>query len=151
MRSLKRLLVLSVELLAEVVFLSCLMGVLVATKVWIVYGIVGMALVLPVILFLHGYYITRVLAGFLPRFQKRWFYPAIAATLFVAHLYYALAQAQSDLTPFARATELPFLAIGAGIVFLCAFVGDGWLERWTHSGNNGPEPGQTKSKRPLPT
>jgi hypothetical protein len=123
--------VLFIELVSEVVLLGCLLGFLVAGKVWLVYGIVGSTLAVPVVLFLHGYYFTRVLGGFLLRFQKRWFYPAIAATLFVSHLYYALSQAQSDLTSFAQAIEVPFLSFGAGIVFVCAYVGDGWLRKWS--------------------
>jgi hypothetical protein len=135
MRALKRVVVLSIELSAEALLLGCLLGVLVAGQIGLVYGVVGSALAVPVVLFLHGYYFTRALAGIALRIQKGWLYPAIAAALFVGHMYFALARAKRDLTPFAQATEVPFLAGGACIVFACAYGGDRLLRMWVRRGS----------------
>ena len=140
MRALKRVVVLSMELIAEALLLGCLLGVLVSSQIGLLYGVVASALAVPVVLFLHGYYVTRALAGIALRIQTRWLYPAIAAALFVAHMHFAVARSKSDLTPFAQAMELPFLAGGACIVGACAFFGDRLLRKWTHPSSNGPSP-----------
>ena len=128
--------VLFAELVGEACLLGCLLGILVSSQTGLVYGVVVSALAVPVVLFLHGYYITRALAGMLLRIHNTWLYPAIAAALFVAHMYFALARSNSDLTPFAQAKELPFLAGGACIVFACAFIGDRLLRKWTRRGDD---------------
>lgn len=140
MRAIKRVGVLSIELISEAVLLGCLLGILVAGQIGLVYGIVGSVLAVPVILFLHAYYLTRSLAGVILRIRTRWVYPTTVTALFVIHMSFALARSKSDLTPFARATELPFLTIGACIVFACAFAGDRLLSKWTHRSANGPNP-----------
>ena len=140
MRALKLIFVLFIELLAEALLLGCLLGVLASSQVSLLYGVIGSVLAVPVVLFLHGYYLTRSLAGVVLRSRRQWLYPAVAAVLFVAHMHFALARSKSDLTPFAQATELPFLAGGACIVFACAFFGDRFLQKWTQTGGHGPEP-----------
>lgn len=139
MRGIKRVVVLSAELIMEAALLGCLLGTLVAGRLGLLYGVVGSALAIPVVLFLHGYYLTRVLAGLVLRLRRRWLYPAIAAALFGGHMYFALAQSQQDLTFFARATEIPFLILGACIVFTSALFGDGLLRKWNAASSNGPE------------
>lgn len=119
-----------VELIAEALLLGCLLGVLVAGQTGLLYGVVGSALAVPLVLFLHGYYLTRTVASIALRLQARWLYPVLTAALFVAHMYFALARSKSDLTPFAHEKELPFLAFGAGIVFACALLGDRLLRKW---------------------
>ena len=101
-------------------------------------GVWASAFAVAVVLFLTGYYVTRAFFGVVWRSQKPLLYPAIAMALFGAHLHFAIARSKSDLTPFARATELPFLAGGACIVFACAFAGN-WL-RWTQAVNKRTEP-----------
>ena len=83
-------------------------------------------MVVGFVLLLHGYYLTKLLFGVVWRSQRRWTYPAIAATLFVIHMRIAFIRFKPHMTPEARASELPFLVGGACIVFACAFVG-GWF------------------------
>jgi hypothetical protein len=138
MRAVKRVAVWLIEVLAEALLLGCLLGALVSTQTGLLYGVIGSAMAVPVVLFLHWYYLTRAFVGMAWRNQIPWLYPAIAAALFVAHMHYALAQSKSDLTPFAQATELPFLAGGACMVFACAFGGSWLLRKWLQSGSKAP-------------
>jgi hypothetical protein len=98
----------------------------------------ALAFAIAVVLFLHGYYVTRAFIGLAWRGHK-WSYPAIATALFVVHMYIAIARSRSDLTPFAQAKEVPFLIGGACIVFVCAFFSDICLRKWTQSGSHGEE------------
>src|SRR4051812_9744707 len=111
MRVAQRTFVWLVEVIAEALLLGCLFGGLVANQVGILYGFVGSMLAVPVVLFLQGYYLTRAL-GLVWRGQRSWLYPVIASGLFVAIVHIAAVRSKQDLTPFARATELPFLAGG---------------------------------------
>lgn len=95
---------------------------------WAVAAIVG------AILFLHGYYLTTGLAGVVWRSHRIWPYPAIAATLFVIHAHIVFFRLKPDLSSSGRATELPFLAGGACIVFACAVAGNWLLRRWMRPG-----------------
>ena len=132
MRAIKRIIVLFFELLAEAFLLGTLLGVLLLPNfIHLITGIWALALAVAVVLFLTGYYVTRAFFGFVWRSQKSWLYPAIATALFGAHLHFAVARSKSDLTPLARATEVPFLVGGACIVFTCAFAGNCFLRRWT--------------------
>jgi hypothetical protein len=149
MRTIKRIFVLLSELAAEVLLLGCLLGVLVSSQTGLLYGVIGSALALPVVLFLHGYYLTRCLAGLGLRSLSPWFYAAIAAALFVAHMHFAIARSKSDLTPFAQSTELPFLAVGACVVFACAFVGDRLLRKWTRPSGDAPSVLATEPSNPA--
>jgi len=136
MSAIKRTMVLLVELAAEALLLGCLLGVLVSNKIGLRYGVVGSVLAVPVVLFLHGYYLTRSFFGVVWRSQTLWAYPATAAALFAAHMYFAFVRLKPDMSPFARAIELPFLAGGAGIVFACAIAGNWLLRRWTQVGGS---------------
>jgi hypothetical protein len=123
---LKRLAVWLLQVLSEALLFGCLLGALVSSQIGLLYGVIGSALAVPVVLFLHGYYLTRALAGLVWRSQKPWLYPAIAATLFVTHIHIAIVRSRSDLTPEARAMELPFLAGGASIVLLARWLAAGF-------------------------
>lgn len=136
MRSLKRVVVGLIEILAEALLLGCLLGVLVSSEIGLLYGVIGSVLAVPVVLFLHWYYLSRVLVGIAWRSRYPWLYPAMAAAAFVAHMHFAVARSKSDLTPFAQAKELPFLVGGACIVFACALGGNWLLRKWTRSGYN---------------
>ncbi len=141
MRTLKRVLVWLVEIVAEAFLLGNLLGVLLFPNfIDLIAGMWALGLSVGVVLFLHGYYLSRAFFGIVWRSRTPWLYPAIAAALFVAHMHFAVARSKSDLTPFAQATELPFLAGGAWIVFACAAIGDRILQKWTTSGGQGPEP-----------
>ncbi len=134
----RRILILLIELVAEALLLGCLLGFFASNQIGFLYGVIGSTLAVPVILFLHGYYLTRCfdrpcLAGVTP-----WLYPAITMALFVGHMHFAIARSRSDLSPFAQATELPFLAGGACIAFACAFVVDRILRRWTRTSSSPP-------------
>lgn len=95
---------------------------------------VGSVLAVPVVLFLNGYYLTRALAGVAWVSRAPWVYPAVAAAFFVLHVHIVVTQSRRDLTPFAQATEIPFLAGGACIVFACAFAGNRLFRRWARGG-----------------
>ncbi len=125
-----------IEVLAEAILLGCLLGALVSSETGLLYGVIGSALAVPVVLFLHWYYLTRALAGIAWRSRNPWLYPAIASVVFVAHMHFAVARSKSDLTLFARATELPFLVGGACIVFVCALGGNWLMRKWANLGGN---------------
>jgi hypothetical protein len=127
------------EVLVEALLLGVLLGILVSSQIGLFNGVIASVLAVPVILFLHWYYITRAFFGVVWRSQTPWLYPAIAAALFVAHMYVALARAKSDLSSFAQAMEPPFLAGGACIVFACAFGGNWLLRKWTRTASSGPD------------
>ncbi len=134
MPPLKRLVVWSLESLAEAFLLGGLMGALLLPNFMsLLSGVWAGAFAVCVVLFLHGYYLTRVLAGVVWRSQRSWVYPAIAAALFVTHMNIAVVRLKPDMTPVARAAELPFLVGGGCIVFACAFAGNWILGRWTRS------------------
>jgi len=141
MRTLKRVLVWVLEVLAEALLLGTLLGVLLFPNiVHLIPGLWALGLAVGVVLFLHGYYLTRALVGVAWRSRRPWLYPAIAASLFVAHMHFAVIRLKPDMTPVARGTEPPFLAGGACIVFACAFAGNWLLRKWTHTSSNGPSP-----------
>lgn len=79
-------------------------------------------------LFLNGYYFTRVLAGMIFRSVGRWLYPALAATLFAIHMYVTFVRMKPGLNALGKALEPPLLVGGACIVFACA-LGGNWLLR----------------------
>jgi uncharacterized membrane-anchored protein len=136
----KRIVVWLMEVLTEAFLLGTLLGALLFPNFTsLISGVWALAFAVGVVLFLHWYYLTRALFGVAWRSQRPWVYPAIAATLFVTHMHIAVVRSKSDLTPFAQATELPFLAGGACIVFACTFVGGWLLRKWTQAGSNGPE------------
>lgn len=134
----KRTITLLTELVAEVLLLSCLLSALLSNTIAFRNAAIGFAIALPVILFLHGYYLTRAFVGVVWRSQTLWAYPALAAPLFVAHMYFAFVRLKPDMSQRAKATELPFLAGGACIVFACAFVGNWLLLRWTQAADGRP-------------
>src|SRR4051812_40677223 len=102
MRTLKRVIVLLVEVLTEALLLGCLMGALVSSQIGVLNGMLGSVLAVPVVLFLNGYYLTRALAGVAWISPKPWLYPVTAAVIFVGHVHYVVARSRSDLTLFAQ-------------------------------------------------
>lgn len=141
MPALKRIIVLIVELTVEAFLLGTFLGALVLPNfIHVIEGVWALAFAVAVVLFLAGYYVTRAFFSVVWRSQKPLLYPAIAMALFVAHLHLAVARSKSDLTLVARATEFPFLAGGACIVFACAFAGNWLLRRWTQASNKRTEP-----------
>ncbi len=137
MWTVKRLVATVLEIAAEVILWGLLMGVLIANGVDpFLYGVLGSILALPVVLFLHGYYFTRILAGVVGRNGRIWFYPAIAAILFLIHMYVVFARLKPDMSSLGKATQAPFLVGGAGIVFACAHCGNWLLRRWTRTKSN---------------
>jgi len=136
-----RIIVLIAELSVEAFLLGILLGALVLPRfIHLIAGIWALALAVAVVLFLHGYYLTRAFFGAVWRSRTPWIYPALAATLFVAHMHFAFARLKPDMSPTGRATELPFLAGGSCIVFACALVGNCLLRRWTQAANKETEP-----------
>jgi hypothetical protein len=134
MRTVKRLVATLLEIATEAIFWGCLLGALIANGVdpaW--YGVLGSILALPVVLFLHGYYVTRVLAGVVLRRGNRWLYPAIVSTLFAAHTYVVFVRLKPDMSALGNAVGPPFIAGGVCVVFACAVVGDWLLRKWIQS------------------
>ena len=130
----KRLVVWLLETLVETsllgVLFGALLGVLSLSNFTTLLPLVSAGVAVGVVLCLHGYYLTKLLFGVVWRSQRRWTYPAIAATLFVIHMGIAFVRLKPDISPVARASELPFLTGGACIVFACAFVGGWFLQGW---------------------
>jgi hypothetical protein len=88
-------------------------------------------LALPVVLFLHWYYLTRALAAICRPFWPR-LYPSIAAAAFLVHALIAFVRLKPDITPEAQAMGIPFIAVGTCIVYVCAFMGNRILRNWSH-------------------
>jgi hypothetical protein len=135
---LKRLAVWSLERLVEVCLLGGLFGCLLLLSSGdkslrgSIAGFWVFGLVLAFVLFVHGYYVTTAFFGVIWRSGKTWVYPTITPALFVFHAHIAFMRGGADLTPEARAIELPFALGGAGIVFFCALAGSRVLNRWTN-------------------
>ena len=130
----KRIAVWVAEVLLEALLFGCWLGVLLSSETGLGYGVVGSVLAVPVVLFINWYYLTRAIAGVAWMSRSPWLYPAIATTLFVVHVHFVVGQSKRDLTPFAHATEVPFLAGGACIVFACAFAGNWLYRKWVRGG-----------------
>jgi hypothetical protein len=124
---------------AEAVLLGGLMGALIANPIDpFFYGVLGSILALPVVLFLHGYYLTRILAGSFVRGRRSWVYPSLAALLFAIHTHVVFVRLGSDMSLLGKANEFPFLVGGAYIVSGCAFAGNWLLVKWAHRNTDGP-------------
>jgi|SRR5271165_1009725 len=141
MSTIKRIIVLIVELSVEAFLLGTLLGTLLLPNfIHLITGVWALAFAVAVVLFVHGYYLTRAFFGVVWRSQTLWAYPALAAALFVAHMHFAFIRLKPDMSPMGRATELPFLAGGACVVFACAFAGNWLLRRWAQTANKRTEP-----------
>lgn len=81
-----------------------------------------------------GYLLTTAIFGILLRSQTPWVYPAIAATLFVAH-----EQLLFTGWKLPDASHVKTQALGACIVFACTFSGNWFLRKWGDRGNQGPD------------
>ena len=110
------------EVVAEALLLSCLFGALLSSQVGLLYGVIGGMLVVPVVLFLNSYYLTRALAAAV-RSMRPQLYPVIAAALFGIHMHVAFAGFTPGMNSKGKALELPLVAGGACIVFACALGG----------------------------
>ena len=126
----KRIVVWLTEIVAESLLLGCLLGALVSTQTGLLYGMIGSVLAIPVVLFLHWYYLTRALAAVAWSIRPQ-LYPLIAATLFVIHMLVIFLRLNPDMSSLGKARELPFVACGACIVFACAFAGNSLLRKWS--------------------
>lgn len=132
MLKLKRIAVLFVELLAEVVLLGCLLGAMVSDKIGILNGVLGAMVTVPVILGLHGYYVSRILSTIAWASKARWLYPCLASTAFIAHVLF-IAQYKSELSSRAQFLIVPFLIGGTCVVFLCSFGGNLLFRKWSRA------------------
>jgi hypothetical protein len=133
MQSLKRIVIWLIEVLVEGLLLGCLLGALLSREIRLLHGVLASVLVVPLILFFNGYYLTRALAGVPWRSRSRWLYPLVAAVIFLVHVSIVVSFAKGDFTPFARSTAIPFLAGGTCVVFVCALGGNRLMRRWTRS------------------
>lgn len=88
-------------------------------------------LVVAVVLFTDGYYVTTAFCGVVWRSAKTWVYPTISSALFILHTRIVFARLGSGFTAEARALELPLSLGGAGIAFFCALAGNSVLRRST--------------------
>ncbi|WP_031496211.1 hypothetical protein [Bryobacter aggregatus] len=128
---LRRIAVWAMEMLAEMILLGGLLSMLVypgfADKVL---GVLMATIAVALVLTLHWYYLSRAIWGLMIRLDGSYWYPSIAASIFVAHMYFAIERSRAELTGEARSMELPFLAGGACIVFACAMGSNRLLRRW---------------------
>src|SRR5207237_6763411 len=129
----KRIVVWLMEVAAEALLLGCLLGALVASQIGLLYGVIASVLAVPVLLFLHWYYLTRALAAAVRSIRPK-LYPLIAATLFVIHMHVVFVRLKPDMSFLGKAKELPFLAGGACVVFACAYGGNWLLRMWVRRG-----------------
>jgi hypothetical protein len=139
MHTVKRLAITLLEVTVEVILMGLLLGGLsVNQSEPIMYIVMGSILALPVMLFLHGYYVTRIVAGIIARKAGRMVYPAIASALFVIHMYVTFVRMKPGLNAFGTAIGPPFIVGGACFVFPCAVAGDWLLRKWTSLGRSPP-------------
>ena len=113
------------ELVAEALLLGILLGILlVPTHVgaWAA-GSVAVDLVL----YLHGYYLTRPVLGLVWKSEKIWPYGLSAATLFAIHMGVGYARLRPDMMQVKLWVVISFFAGGAAIVLACALIGHRWL------------------------
>lgn len=137
---LKRALVWLIERLIEASMIGALFTVLIARNsditfrsghpnlfadVWI------FDVVVAVMLFVHGYYITTAIVGVFWRSKNVWAYAAATAALFALHTHIVFLHGKPDFTLEARAMEIPLVVGGMPIAFLCSFSGSEVLKRWT--------------------
>lgn len=128
---LKRLVVWLLEILVEGFLLGVLLGALTLPNfISLLPGVWALGLMVGVVLFFNGYYVTKALFGLIWRGQKSWLYPGIAATLFVIHMYIAYQRMKPDMSGLPRVI-LPFQIGGACIVFACTFLSGWFLRRWS--------------------
>lgn len=137
---LKLLTVWLVEALAAALLLGGLFGALSAPDVTnflsMLPGVWALAAGIAAVLFLHGYYLLAALAGVFFRSRKLWVYPPISATIFVIYTHIVFIRLKPDLSSSGRATEFPFLIVGACLVFACAMVGNLILSKWVRTGSS---------------
>ena len=125
-----RLAVWLLEVLVEGLLLGVLLGALTLSNfIGLLPGVWALGLMVGVVLFLNGYYVTKTLFGLVWRGQKSWLYPGIAATIFVIHMYVFYMRAKPDMPGLPRVI-LPFQVGGACIVFACTFVSGWFLRKW---------------------
>jgi hypothetical protein len=128
MLKLKRIAILVAELLAEALLLGLFLGTMISDKIGLVKGVLGALFTVPVILGIHGYYLSRLLATLAWASKAKYLYPALAATTFLAHVLF-IAQFKSDLSARAQSLILPFLIGGTCIVFICSLAGNRLYKR----------------------
>jgi hypothetical protein len=121
---LRRIATLLVELLAEALLLGCYLGVLLLLHGALLKAFLGVLLALPVLLALHGYYFSRVLASLAWLSKAKWLYSMLASLAFIAHASFMASNFWPDVSPLAKAVAVPFIVGGACIVFACTFAGD---------------------------
>jgi len=130
-QKLKRVGVLLIKLLTEALLLGTLLGAMLSSKTGFFNGVLGSIIALPVILGLHGYYASRVLAAIAWASIAKWLYPAITAAAFITHVLFIASGLWPDVSPQAKAVTLPFLIGGACIVFGCSSAGDQLNKKWS--------------------
>jgi hypothetical protein len=127
----KRIVVWLTERLVEGFLLGVLLAYLaVPTFINSLGGIRASGVVVGVLLFMHGYYLTTAFVAVVWRSAKTWLYPTITAALFALHTHVVFLRGRPDFTREARAMELPFVLAGVCIVFACSFAGSRILRRW---------------------
>jgi hypothetical protein len=99
-------------------------------------GFSSLGVVVAVVLFVHGYYVTTAFFGVVWRSAKAWVYPTITSALFIFHMHIVFMRGGADFTREARAMELPFALGGAGIAFSSALAGNCVLRKWINPGSN---------------
>jgi hypothetical protein len=128
--TLKRIAAWLLEILVEGLLFGFLLGALTLPDlIRLLPGVWALGLVVGVVLFLNGYYITKALFGFVWKGQRSLLYPATAAALFIIHMYIAYVRLKPDMSGLAR-VMLPFQIGGACIVFGCTFLSGCLLRKW---------------------
>ena len=127
MRVIRRIAVLLIELPVEALLLGVLFSALAAEQNNLLSIALAGIMVVPVILFLYGYYVSRTLAAIITlRSPVKWHYPALVSIAFIAHVSYIGHQFWPDVTPQAHNVFPSFLLGGACIVFAVSFAGSLW-------------------------
>jgi hypothetical protein len=118
------------ELLAETTLLGFLFGMLIIPgQMSSLTALAASALPVVVVLYLHGYYLTRPIAGLLWKKNNPWLYAVVSASLFAIHISVGFARLRPDMAPEAASKFPVFLVCGACIVFCCAAVGKSMLAK----------------------
>jgi hypothetical protein len=127
----KRAAVVLAALTSEAVVLGILFGFLTIPESMGIQSALIATLPVVVVLFLHGYYFTRPLCGMIWSGTRPWLYAGVAALLFVVHTVVAVIRLYPSFTREAQVRAPVFIAVGAAMVFTCAWLERQVLARWT--------------------
>lgn len=117
------------ELISEAVLLGILLALVLAPRTFNATALWVAPLPVTLVLYLHGYYLTRPILGLLWGGRRVGLYSLTASALFAIHMLIGYLRLRPDMKQVSQWTVLAFFAGGTTIVFVCALIGHHWLAR----------------------